>query len=209
MTSLVRSDNRPRYCHERANRRTIAANEGQDRWHLLPAHHIDQRLRSRRPRTAAFRDASELDRLLRCGNRPLVKLVPARQPRYLGCCGGLQSHRVHAVDPRFVPPGLIQPEPTGVFRVLLPGDRLSDSSFDILAATPRGADGIRRSRLVDLYFACALELSVAIQHGARRSRGIRADTVAAHRGGKSTTVERAGEGRDLTILEKGENNELR
>lgn len=77
-------------------------------------------------------------------------------------------------------------------------NRILDSSVDILAQNPRRVDGVRRPWLVDLYFARPLQLSIAIQHGARRSRRIRAYTLAARGRGKCTTLEQAGEGSRLT-----------
>src|SRR5260370_12565344 len=66
----------------------------------------------------------------------------------------------------------------GLFRLLLPLDRIPHFPVGIPASNPWRADGVRRFGLADLSFAIARNLSVPFQSGPPHPRRRSADTVA-------------------------------
>ena len=66
----------------------------------------------------------------------------------------------------------------GIFRSLLPPDRLPHFQIDLPASNSGRADGVWRSGLADVSVTAARKLSVALQSGPRNVRGGSADPVA-------------------------------
>src|SRR2546427_8265638 len=99
---------------------------------------------------------------------------------------------------------------TGIFRILLPPDRIPHSKVDLPASTSRRADGVRRFGLADFSVTVARRPSVPLQLRPRHPRGRIADPVVPRDRPEQTTMEGSGQrsrgmaiaarhGRDATV----------
>src|SRR5208283_5852274 len=84
-------------------------------------------------------------------------------------------------------------QPPGIFRILLPADRLPHFQVGLPASNSGRADGDWRFGLADLSVTAARKLSVPLQSGPRHPRGRIADPVAPRGRRNRTTMAGAGQ----------------
>jgi len=84
-------------------------------------------------------------------------------------------------------------QPSGIFRILLPADRLPHFQVHLFASNSGCADGVCRFGLADLSVTAAGRLSVPLHFHTRTPRRGSADAVAPYHGRERTTLEGTGE----------------
>src|ERR1700692_2634777 len=97
----------------------------------------------------------------------------------------------------------------GIFRSLLPPDRVPHFQVGLPPSKSGCADGVRRFGLADLSVAAVRKPSVSLQSGSGLSRGTIADAVALREGRERSTMEGASRGnwgRSLLIISLGQDS---
>src|SRR5215467_1788896 len=85
----------------------------------------------------------------------------------------------------------------GIFRSLLPLDRLPHFQVDLSSSNPRRADDVGRVELADVSFTAARNVSGSLQSGTGYSRRRGSDRVAARVGRECGEVEGTGQSRGI------------